>query len=314
MSAGPRSVALTGATGFIGSALRARLLAGGWRVRALAHRRAPVQDGTEWIQGSVQDETAVGELMDGVSAVIHCAGTVRGASAGTFERVNAEGTRVVVRAAALHRPWPRLLLLSSLAARAPELSWYARSKRRAEECLTGNADGVPWIILRPTAVYGPGDRELSGLFEAMQRGLLPVPGEREARVTLLHVHDLVEAVLRWLELPHPVRGIFELDDGTENGYGWQDIASIAEVALGRRVRRVPIPGPLLFSAAAVNLALARALRYSPMLTPGKVRELRHPDWRCRIAPYMEATGWRPRIGLAEALGGAAGPSVDAAPR
>ncbi|WP_018716715.1 NAD-dependent epimerase/dehydratase family protein [Arhodomonas aquaeolei] len=297
----PGTVALTGATGFIGSALRRRLLADGWQVRALAHRSAPVRDGTEWLQGDVRDDAAAERLVDGADAVIHCAGTVRGASAQAFEAINTGGTAALVHAAARHRPWPRFLLLSSLAAREPRLSWYAHSKRRAEDYLTDNADAMPWTILRPTAVYGPGDREMRPLFDAMNRGILPVPGRLDARITLLHVADLVAAIGCWLARPQPVRGLFELHDGTADGYGWGDIARIAGTALGHRVWRVPLPGFALYTVASVNLALARAFGYAPMLTPGKVQELRHPDWRCDIARYTEATGWRPSIRLADAL-------------
>lgn len=294
-------VALTGATGFIGSALRRRLLDDGRHVRALAHRSPPVDDGTEWLQGDVRDEVVVGRLVDGADAVIHCAGTVRGASARAFEAINCEGTATLVQAAARRRPWPRFLLLSSLAAREPGLSWYARSKRLAENCLTDSADVMPWTILRPTAVYGPGDREMKPLFDAMNRGILPVPGRLDARITLLHVEDLIEAIRSWLGQPQPLRGLFELHDGTPNGYGWGDIARIAGAALGRRVWPVPLPGTVLYTVAATNLALARSAGYAPMLTPGKVRELRHPDWRCDGTPYTEISGWRPRIRLADAL-------------
>ena len=91
----------------------------------------------------------------------------------------------------------RLLLMSSLAARHPELSWYAASKRQAEQRVASSARPAV-TVFRPTAVYGPGDRELHPLFEMLMRGWLPTAGPQEARLSFLHVDDLVAAVMAWL--------------------------------------------------------------------------------------------------------------------
>lgn len=298
------TVALTGTTGFIGTHLVTAFTESGWTVRALVRRPPPFEHpAVTWVSGDLDDRRALRALVEGADAVVHCAGRVRGSSRDQFERTNAEGTANVVCAASCQRPWPRFLLLSSLAARRPELSWYAASKRRAEEQVVGHADAMPWAILRPTAVYGPGDREMMGLFRAMYRGFLPVPGSRGARVTLLHVTDLTEAVLRWAEAQRPVWGVYEVHDGRPEGYGWRDLTAIAEQAWQRPVRRLPLPGVLLQGAAWANLGLARLLGYDPMLTPGKVRELGHPDWRCDNAPLSEALGWSPRISLLDSLRG-----------
>lgn len=298
------TIAITGTTGFIGTHLMAALQEDGWSVRALVRREPPPGNRrVEWVKGDLDDREALRRLVEGTQAVVHCAGRVRGRNAAQFDHVNAEGTANVVSAAAAQPTWPRFLLLSSLAARQPRLSWYAASKCRAEELLLRHGDAMPWTILRPTAVYGPGDREMLGLFKAMRRGLLPVPGDPAARVTLLHVKDLVEAILCWARTATPPRGRFELHDGTPDGYGWADLTDIAATAWQRPVRRLPVPAGLLRGAAWLNLGLARLVGYDPMLTPGKVRELRHPDWRCDNTALTAAVGWNPRITLLDSLRG-----------
>lgn len=299
-------VALTGATGFIGGALAAALQKNGWSARALARRTPPQDARLDWVHGDLHDEAALRRLVEGAAAVVHCAGTVRGASAEAFNRTNAEGTANLVRIAAAQRPAPRFLLISSLAARAPDLSWYTASKRLAEQRLAETAaampwTAMPWTVFRPTAVYGPGDREMRPLFAAMRRGWLPVIGRRDARLTLLHVDDLVAAVRLWLAAPNPPGGIFELHDGTPGGYNWRSLAAIGERTWRRPVRLLPVPGAFMSAAASINLLSARWFGYSPMLTPGKVRELRHGDWLCDNAPLTAALGWSPRLTLAEAL-------------
>src|SRR5262245_24206834 len=138
----PGPVALTGATGFIGRHLANHLRTRGFTVRALTRRPQPHLEGLAWIPGDLSDLAALARLLDGASFVVHCAGVVRGASVDDFDRVNAAGTANLIAAAlALPRP-PPFLLISSLAAREPDLSWYAASKRKAETRLAA-ADGLP---------------------------------------------------------------------------------------------------------------------------------------------------------------------------
>ena len=303
----PSLVALTGATGFIGAALLAHLTGSGWRVRALYRLRAgrtlPSSPGVEWLPGDLDDSEALGALVADADAVIHCAGTVRGARQADFDRVNAEGAGRIAQAAATAARAPRFLLLSSLAARMPDLSHYAASKRRGESAVKAASGNMRWTVLRPPAVFGPGDRELLPLFRCIAGGFAPVPAGAAGRFSLLHVDDLAAAVLDWLAADTGYGETFELDDGRPGGYDWDTVVTLAGRALraGRPVRRVSVPLPLLGLAALANLGLARLLGYAPMLTPGKVREITHPDWLCDSHAFARATGWRPTIGLESGL-------------
>ncbi|OHV07747.1 NAD-dependent epimerase/dehydratase family protein [Kushneria phosphatilytica] len=292
-------IALTGATGFIGSALRPVLERDGHRVRALTRHERGANEATEWIRGDLQDRQALKRLVAGADCVIHCAGAVRGADYETFRAINVTGTREVFEAAR-SEGCAHLLLLSSLAAREPALSWYARSKREAEQQLDDT--GAPGItIFRPPAVYGPGDRELRPLFDTMLRGLMPIAGAPQGHLAVLHVDDLVAAIRAWLETPAIGPGPFELHDGTPDGYTWPQIAAIAARIRRGRVFSLPLPEALLRALAHCNLALARRTGRTPMLTPGKVNELRHPDWRCDNTALATALNWQPTITLERAL-------------
>lgn len=300
-------VALTGGTGFIGGAVLRWLLARGWRVRALYRPRAgrvpAASPGLEWIEGSLGDAAALARLVSGVAAVIHCAGAVRGATRAAFDGVNEAGVRAIVAATVHGSPSARLLLVSSLAAREPQLSDYAASKRRGEMALQAAGADLAWTIVRPSAVYGPGDRELLPLFRHMARGYAPVPGRGAGRLSLLYVDDLAAAVAAWLAADVATHETFELDDGTPGGYGWDDLLRTAASVLrrGAALRRVPIPGWLLAVVGACNVGAARVFGYAPMLTRGKVRELLHPDWVADGGPFARATGWRPVHPFAEGL-------------
>jgi nucleoside-diphosphate-sugar epimerase len=296
-----RTLALTGSTGFIGAALLKKLTSAGWRVRALhrnavAPSRPDMPDGAvEWIHGCLEDSESLGRLVQGVEAVVHCAGAIRGATAAEFRKVNVAGVTRLAKAARELQPRPRFLLISSLAAREPQLSHYAASKRDGEEALRSASAGMMWLALRPPAVYGPGDRETLPLMRCMQCGLAPVFGPKAARFSLLFVEDLADAVEHLLESAQWPGAAFEIHDGRPGGYTWQDVIQTVAGIIRKPVRRFRVPIGFLQAAARGNLTLARAFGYAPMLTPGKVRELTYPDWVCDDAALRRASGWTPRF-------------------
>ncbi|MFT5134019.1 MAG: nucleoside-diphosphate-sugar epimerase [Gammaproteobacteria bacterium] len=293
-------VALTGATGFIGNALLLALANSGRRVRALSRQRRGHNELAEWVSGDLNSPQALIELVDGADTVIHCAGAVRGKSEEEFLSINDRGTANLLTACKSQSQHQRFLLISSLAAREPTLSWYALSKRRAEQTLQSHSDNMTCTVLRPTAVYGPGDKEIRPLLQAMKSGLLPVPNIK-SQFSLLHINDLVAAILKWAAQSPPISGVYELDDGTANGYNWETLAELARDNWQRSVIKIPIPIALLKMLAVTNLGLARLLHYSPMLTPGKVCEITHPDWICDNTPLSRSLDWQPGIRLADAM-------------
>ncbi|MCY4209963.1 MAG: NAD(P)-dependent oxidoreductase [Gammaproteobacteria bacterium] len=294
-------MALTGATGFVGSNLLTALVNSGYLVKALTRRPQPGHERIRWINGDLNKHAALAELVDGCTGIIHCAGITRGNSLAQFLQVNLNGTQNLLAATRKVTPTPRFLLVSSLAARYPHYSWYARSKADAETLLLSERYArLSRTIFRPTAVYGPGDKEMRPLFRLLRRGVLLASGAPTTRLSLIHVDDLTQAILLWLQT-QAAQGLFELDDGNAGGYRWEDIASIGRDTWQRNVTRVQVPAILLKCAAHINLWLARTCRYPAMLTPGKVNEVTHANWVCDNAPLTTCIGWRPTIRLAEVL-------------
>ena len=299
-------VAVTGATGFIGQNLLGALVQDGWLVNA-STRKQPSnsnQKNIKWVLGDLDDRTALLELVTGASAVIHCAGAIRGNSLEAFFHVNAIGTENLLQAVASVNLNPRFLLISSLAAREPALSWYATSKSKAEQITLQylhEAD-VSYAIFRPSAVYGLGDKELLPVFQASRYGIVPAIGNSENRFGLLHVSDLVELICYWLNQESFTNGIYEIDDATPGGYSYQSVAEIAQQILHRPVKCIKLPKKLIQLVACMNLWVSKLLNYSPMLTPGKFRELQHPNWVCDMSAFKQkGIGWVPHTSLREAL-------------
>ncbi len=292
---GGELVAVTGATGFVGQALLMAAGRKGIDVRALTRRKQRLRGGVEWTLGDLSDKAALKRLMEGASAVIHIAGVVNAPDPAGFEEGNVQGTLRVIEAA--HEMGVgRMVHVSSLSAREPQLSVYGASKLRGEKLV--RASGLDWTVVRPPAVFGPRDTEMLDLFRLARRGFVPLPPP--GRLSVIHVADLAELLLALLpsseETTHQV---FEPDDGELGGWTHVRLAH----AIGAAVSDKPIR-PLSLSPGVVRLA-ARADRFlrgkKAKLTPDRASYICHPDWTVGEGALPPATLWRPRIDTREGL-------------
>lgn len=292
-------VALTGGSGFIGGYILRALTGAGWRVRVLARRPFDVPEGVspecvDVITGDLADRDALDWLVSGADVLVHAAGVIKAVNRAGFFAVNDAGCRAVVAAWVRHNPKGRMIYLSSLAARHPHLSAYAASKRAGEVACAGLSNAV---ILRPSAVYGPGDMETARFFRAARGAVLPVP-LTSAKVTLIHAADVASAVAAFCSDGAAAR--YALTDARVAGYSWNELVR----ALAKVNDRVTAPFVVAVPQGALTLAaffiaLGARLRGRPaMVTPGKVRELYH-DWACAPRHLPPAGVWQPHIASAD---------------
>jgi nucleoside-diphosphate-sugar epimerase len=274
-------VAVTGATGFLGQHLVRALADAGWSVRLLA-RRAPLS--TFWsgiepqiVPGGLEDPATLRRLCQGADAIVHNAGLIAG-SAAQLHAVNVEGVRRLAEAARTAPDAP-VILVSSLAARAPELSAYAASKRAGEDAAR-QALGQALTIVRPPAIYGPGDRETLRFFQlAAVSPVLPVL-DPKARIALIHAQDAARQIVALTGRTSP-GGLFALSDCRPEGYSWRELMKTAAAVVGRPRLMLRVPAMALFALAAAAVIGDGWRRKTATLTFGKVRELTHKDWGIR---------------------------------
>lgn len=280
-------LAVTGGTGFVGG--RALQTAGARRIGVRALTRRPQADapGLAWITGALDDPVALARLCEGARAVIHIAGVVSATGRAGFAAGNVAGTAAMI-AAARDAGVRRFVHVSSLAAREPGLSDYGWSKAESEALV--RASGLDWTIVRPPAVYGPGDREMLELFRLAARGFvtLPPPG----RLSLIAASDLARLLLDLVDVPASVGQSYEPDDGRAGGWDHREFAEALGEAVGRRVRAFSVPAPLLRLAARGDGLVRRG---RARLTPDRVRYFCHPDWVVTAGARPPATIWRPEI-------------------
>jgi nucleoside-diphosphate-sugar epimerase len=270
-------VAVTGATGFLGRRLVRALADQGWTVRVLARRDLvdPIWQGVEpeLVIGDLANTRALAALCEGAEAVVHVAGLIKARSRAVFDKANVEGSRHVALAA--KASGARLILVSSLAAREPQLSDYAGSKRGGEEAaLEAFGDGL--TIVRPPAIYGPGDVETLRLFTlASTSAVLPVL-DPDARLAWIHVDDAAERIAALVKMPRP--GLLSLCDDRPEGYGWSELMQTASKAVGASPRLIRIPSWTIKALAYLSKWASIVTGQDSILTPGKARELLHADW------------------------------------
>jgi len=286
-------LAITGATGFVGSHLLDAALAAGHEVKALTRRKQHDRDGVDWVVGDLSSRDALEWLVDQADAVIHVAGTINAPNKAGFEEGNVAGTLAMLAAATaggIHR----FVHVSSLAAREPKLSLYGASKQRGEELV--HSSGLDWAIVRPPAVYGPGDKETLELFRMARLGLMLMPPK--GRVSVIHADDLARLLLALADPSAPVSCLVEPDDGKPGGWTHREFAKALAEAVGTRAAVISSPGVLLRLAARAD-QLFRGEKAK--LTTDRAAYFSHRNWVVEPKRAAPAELWRPQIATPDGL-------------
>lgn len=289
------TIAVTGGTGFVGGRFIAAALGAAYKVRALTRRPQPDRPDVDWVEGSLEDAGALERLVTGANAVVHIAGAINARDTAEFERCNVGGTLAML-AAATAAGVTRFVQVSSLAAREPKLSLYGASKAKAEGLVEGS--GLDWAIVRPPAVYGPGDRETLELFRMARLRLMLLPPS--GRVSLLHADDLARLLLVLATSDQPSGVLYEPDDGREGGWSHKQLAAAIGRAVGRSHVSLSMPPAMLRLGAVVDQLVRRE---RAKLSADRAAYFSHRDWAAKPERRPPAELWAPQIdteqGLAE---------------
>lgn len=306
-------VLVTGATGFLGGHVAEQLVARGDAVRALVRKTSNTKHlqtlpGVELFEGSVEQPSRVRDAVEGVDAIVHCAGIVKARSSDEFFMVNVGGTSNLVDAARrLGKSLKRFVHVSSLEAAGPSedggpvpvdqenpVTAYGRSKLAAEKVVLAAKDEIAVTLLRPGAIYGPRDGEILEMFRSIQRGLLPMVAGGKARGPWIYATDCAGVCLRAIDVDVPSGRVYFVDDGCGSPPLSQVLAD-AERALGRRALvRANLPRPVLMAVARGVEVFGRVSGKAVMLTREKANMLLQ-DWVCSSEAAREELGWQPQV-------------------
>jgi nucleoside-diphosphate-sugar epimerase len=303
---------VTGATGFVGGHLMDRLLERGDDVTALVRSPTRAADaanrGARLIRGDLSDLAALSEAVAGQDVIYHVAALTGAVDEAEFMMANRDGTANLARAVVAAGGTSRFVHVSSMAAGGPArrgipkrasdanlpVTMYGRSKLAAEQVLQD--EPLPWTILRPPTVYGPRDRDnLLTVFKAARLGVTPVFGDGSMELSVIHVADLVDAIVRAGTTEGLDRQLFYVNhpEVITNA----ELVKVIGKEMGRDPLLLPIPEWIARAALHTTEAWAAALRRKTILRADKANEFYQEAWTGDATPFIEATGWAPQWGL-----------------
>ncbi len=316
-----KQILITGASGFVGSFITQACLTRGWTVHAAIRKTSSRQYLQQpEIQFQIIDFTdthALARLFKKHSfdAVVHCAGIVKAEREQEYFEVNTSYTRHLVEAmdAADHKS-AKFVFISSLAAYGPAdqteadcisahstprpLTAYGRSKLAAEQYIQSQPE-LPYIILRPTAVYGPREGDIFQFFKLLNKGIEPYIGRKRQQLSFIFVKDLAGVVGDLIDSVHSRKAYFVTDG---QSYAADELGSYAKDCLQRRHSlKFKVPLALVKGAAFVSQNLAALRGRQPIFNVEKVKELGSLNWKCDIRPLQNDIGFEPQYLLPDGI-------------
>ena len=324
-------ILITGASGFIGSFIVEEALRQGletWAAVRKSSSKAFLQDERiHFIELNLSSEEALKEQLQGhaFDYVVHAAGVTKCLHKEDFRRINTEGTMNLVRAIMeLKMPIKRFVYISSLSIMgaireqqpyteiqendtAQPNTAYGKSKLEAEEWLSRlnkelgarNEELLPYVILRPTGVYGPRERDYFMMFKSIKAHTDFAVGYQQQDITFVYVTDVVQAVFLALEKGKTGRRYF-LSDGAV--YQSSTFSNLIRKELGNPWWiRITAPIWLLRIITFCGEYFGRMTGKVTALNNDKYNIMRQRNWRCDITPAREELGYEPKVQLEEGV-------------
>ena len=306
-------VLITGASGFLGSHLIDASLSAGLEVHAAVRRSSDIahlQDKS--IAFSYPDFSSVDSLRqvlqeNHIDYIIHSAGATKAPSEAVYNTINADYTRNLA-IAAKNAGVKKMVFLSSLAVTGPlddalgaplteesplrPITAYGRSKMLAEQYIH-EVNGVSTTILRPTAVYGPREKDIFIMFRALSRGLEPYIGRGAQTLSFVYGPDVAKLAVQALDVPFG--GTYLVTDGKR--YDRYALAAFAKLALKKSTLKFHVPMSIVQAVAGVLEKSAARRNKTPALNRENLRQLSAAGWQCDISKARKELGFAPAYDL-----------------
>jgi len=278
------------------------------RAESLFPTKAP-----NFVVGSLQDQKAVRACCADVDIIYHSAGLTKALSRKDFFAVNATATRQLLDTAAETAPdLERFVYISSQAASGPSklgqpkteddaavsVSDYGASKLAGEHEV--EKSGLPWTVMRPCAVYGPGDKAFLTVFKIVRRGFMPVVGNPRQELSMVHIADLVDALLE-AQKPETVGQTYFVCH--PEVLRANDLCKHIGAAVSPLKKKAPtvVGLPAWFAKGLLTVigTAARLAGQTTFLSADKSNEYLAEAWVCSPAKLASATGWNAKIDYRE---------------
>ena len=266
----------------------------------------------EVVRGDCNDKSSLEDAVKEVHQVFHLAGVTKAVDDKTYFEVNAYGTENLVHACLEHNPQlKKFIYLSSQAAAGPcqnggkkketdhcePVSAYGQSKRMGEDLILAHAHELRLLILRPSAVYGPRDRDIYAFFKLLTKRIKPCFYAQEQRLSLCYVGDIVQAILLAAQADKGDGEIFFLSDGQD--YRMEEVGDIFASSMGVNPICIRVPEWMIFGVASLSEYFSKLSGRPALLNRGKVEEMVQKNWVCDITKAKTILGFKPQVSLQE---------------
>lgn len=294
---------VTGASGFVGQNLVRRLRRDGHEVRCLVRPSgggSPAGGTRHVVRFEEPASLLKCDALEGAHVVFHLAAATKAPGTAAFHAANVTPTRHLLGAIIARRLFPRFVFVSSQAAAGPApdlhrkveeadpprpVEPYGRSKLEAERIVESFADRVPVTVVRPSAVFGPHDRDFLPLFRFASRGIIPYPGIAEHWFSVMHVDDLVGALIAAGTRPAAISRTYFVA-GVE-AIRWREFGDYIAAAAGRRVRHLNLPFAIVGPASMAGELWSRVSRRATIANRSKATLSRQKYWVCSASRARE---------------------------
>jgi len=312
---------VTGATGFLGSHICRFANAHGYLIIPGIRKASESK-----LKGDFYQDPLFIDLLDGskfkaalatyeslngaIDYVIHCAGITRSKHLETFELGNKIFTEIIATAfTEKTTTCKKFIFISSLAATGPgdpismkginesdppkPISPYGKSKLAAEEAIE-NIKNLPWLIFRPTAIYGPGDHNFPKFYQLFKRGIDIRIGDKERKMSFVHVHDLAALLVQALnsECVHKHYGV---SDG--RAYTQEEFHNYIKQAFQVKAIKIQIPMALAKGIGQFNEHIASLKGEAAHMNAIKIKDLTSKNWIVNIAAIKKDFSFQPKYTL-----------------
>ncbi len=300
-------VLITGASGFVGYHLVDFLSKEGFEIFCLVRKTSNVErikDKVKLLYGEVTVPSSLEEAVKGVDYIIHAAGLVKSVRKKDYFDVNTQGTINILNATLKYNPKiKKFVYISSQAASRPSkeeikedipsspVTSYGKSKLASEKFIEENfMDKLPITIIRPSAVYGPYDKEFLPVYKMINNGIEILVKGGKTKLSMVYVKDLVKSVFLSM-ISEKTTGKKYFSAHPQSVY-LIDFYKAIEKSLGKKfVLRIPVPIPILYTLAFLNTILSKVINKPSMFNFEKVNEIKN-SWVCSPENIIKDTGMK----------------------
>jgi nucleoside-diphosphate-sugar epimerase len=312
------NILVTGGTGFIGTHLIERLKAQGHRIVCISKERLH-----QAFLESLQVDVILGDLNNGIAwervlpeidCIYHLAGVTRARITDEYYTGNYIATKNLLRGILpFSTNLKRFVYVSSLTAVGPSfngvpvnertpyhpVSHYGKSKMMAEQEVIRYSDMLPITILRPSAVYGPRERDMYEYFKLILKKVQLLIGFKNKFLNLIHVDDLVDGIVRAGENIGSAGKIYFL--GSKRPYLVEEIGNAISKAIGNCPIKIHLPHAIVYGYGAVGELIGRITGRRVFFNLQKVREGIQTMWDCSIKKASAELGFLPKLSLEQGM-------------